>query len=126
MAGSGVKVYGVKRLRRSMKKAGQDLADLKAVHAEVAAYVANLAAGKAPRRTGKLAGSVRGNKAVARSTVMAGRASVPYAAPIHWGWPARNIERNAWIGRAALDSEAQWLAMFVAGMDSAIRKIEGA
>lgn len=126
MAQPGVKVVGGRRLRRSMKAAGVELSELKAVHSAVARMVAEKAAKRAPHRSGLLASTVRGNNAAARSTVMAGKASVPYAAPIHWGWPARNIKAQPWISETAQDTEAQWLRMFEAGIRKAIDDIEGA
>ena len=109
-----------------MKAAGVELAELKAVHSRVAAMVAQRASSTAPRRTGRLASTVRGNKAAARATVMAGRASVPYANPIHWGWPARGIAAQPWMSDAATDTESQWLQVFEAGIRQAIDQIEGA
>ena len=108
-----------------MKRAGADLADLKSVHAAVAELVAQKSRPRAPRRSGRLAATVRGNRAAARSTVMAGRAAVPYANPIHWGWPARNIKAQPWILETADDTETQYLKMFEAGIASVISKIEG-
>lgn len=126
MASGGVEVVGARKLRSTMKRAGQDLSDLKAVHSKVAAFVADKAAARAPRRTGRLAGTVRGNRAAASSRVMAGRQSVPYAKVIHWGWPARNISAQPWIQDTARDTETQWLLMFQAGIDAAIKRVEGA
>lgn len=109
-----------------MRAAGVELAELKAVHSEVAALVAQRAKVRTPRRSGRLASTVRGNKAAARATVSAGRAAVPYANPIHWGWPARGIEAQPWLSDTATDTEPQWLRLFEAGIRQAIDDIEGA
>lgn len=125
-ASAVVRVDGARQLRRNLKRAGADLDDLKEVHAAVAEYVAVRAAAAAPRRTGRLAGTVRGNRARARATVSAGRASVPYAGPIHWGWPARGIREQPWIADAARALEPQWTGMYEQGVARVLSEIEGA
>jgi hypothetical protein len=124
-AGATVEVVGGRQLRRTLKEASENLEDLKAVHAAIAAQVADLAASRAPRRSGALAGTVRGNRAAAVSRVMAGKAAVPYAGAIHWGWPARNISPNPFISEAASDSEAEILMMFEQGIQKVISAVEG-
>jgi hypothetical protein len=49
----------------------------------------------APRRTGRLAGAATvtpHGPGGARITV-----NVPYAAPVHWGWPGHGISRQPWL-----------------------------
>ena len=123
---AGVKVEGAARLRRTMRRAGADLEDLKAVNAAVAALVAGRAATRAPVRSGALAASVRGNRAAATASVRAGRAAVPYAGPIHWGWPLRGIAADPFIAATAQDTEPVWVAMYRDGVEQAIAKVEGA
>lgn len=91
MAGTvpAVKLEGVSRLVRTLREAEGKLDDLKDVNAKIATLAAVAIAAEAPRRSGRLAASVRGNRAARRATVSAGRASVPYAGPVHWGWPRR-------------------------------------
>lgn len=125
MAGQ-VTVQGAARLRATMRAAGRDLAELKAANQAVSDYVAGLAESRAPRRTGTLAGTLRGTKAAGRARVLAGRASVPYAGPIHWGWEARNIEPNPWIQETAQDSQTVWLGMYLDETNRIINSIEGA
>ena len=59
-----------------------------------------VAAGFAPKRTGRLAASVRGSRAKNKAVVMAGRASVVYAGPINYGWPARKIAASGFMQKA--------------------------
>lgn len=126
MAGAGVKVEGGRQLRRTLKRAGADLDDMKAVNAAVAQMVAAAAAAAAPHRTGALASTVRGNRAQSRATVSAGRAKVPYAGPIHWGWPARGIAGQPFIADTAQATEPRWTAMYAQGVERIISKVEGA
>ena len=100
-----VRVEGLKRAVRSLQRAGAEVSDLKGVFAEIAAEGATLAARYAPKRTGRLAGTVRGNKAKNKAVVLAGRARVPYAGAINYGWPKRNIKPANFLARA--DAELQ-------------------
>jgi hypothetical protein len=54
-----------------------------------------VAAAAAPRATGHLAGSHRALPASGNRIRIV--AETPYAAPIHWGWPAHGIRRRPWI-----------------------------
>jgi hypothetical protein len=122
----GVRIEGLTTLTRTMRKAGEDLGDLKNANARAAAIVVSAAAGMAPRRSGALASSIRGTRAAGRARVQAGRASVPYAAPIHWGWPARHIAANPFLSDAARATEGQWLPLYLADVEKALDGVKGA
>ena len=121
----GVSVVGLAKLRRELRRAGDDLADLKDANAAAAAIVAAAAEARAPRRTGRLAATVRGNRAASRASVSAGRASVPYAGPIHWGWPARGIEANPFVTDAAQATEHVWLSAYERQLETVAHKLDG-
>jgi hypothetical protein len=118
-------VAGLPKLRRAMRKLGADVEDLKTANALVADLVAAAAAVRAPRRSGALAASVRGNRAVSRATVAAGGARVPYAGPIHWGWPARHITGQPFISDAAQATEQTWLPIYARDVQAAVDKVGG-
>lgn len=121
----GVSVVGLSRLRRDLKRAGSDMADLKGANAAAAQLVATAAAARAPRRTGALAASVRGSKAASRASVSAGRAAVPYAGPIHYGWPARGIEANPFVTDAAQATESSWLPLYERELEAVAHSLDG-
>lgn len=121
-----VEVIGAKELRKTMKAAGDNLADLKDVNQAVGNMVVNVARGMAPSRTGALAGSIRAARAAGGVTVRAGSGSIPYAGPIHWGWPARGIAANPFVMNAAMTTETEWVALYEAELEKIISKIEGA
>lgn len=120
-----VKIDGLPRLRKALREAGQSMDDLKDSNATVSALVASTAAARAPRRTGRLAASVRGNRAVGRASVVAGGAAVPYAGPIHWGWEARGIEAQPFATSAASDLEPTWLPIYAAELQRIADKASG-
>ena len=120
-----VGVAGARELRRTLKAAGDDLEDLKAVNATIARYVALRAAAMAPRRSGTLAGSVRGNQAKTMARVAAGGARVPYAGPIHWGWPRRHIRPQPFLVDAAHVTEPTWTKYYLREIERIVAKIHG-
>jgi len=109
-----------------MKRAGVDIDELKDAHWRAASIVASRAAQMAPHVSGKLAASIRPARQVRRARVQAGRASVPYAAPIHWGWPSRNIGAQPFMSDAAQASESEWVAAYLADVQAALDKVKGA
>lgn len=120
-----VKVEGLRELRRSLKAAGVSLQDLRDEHARIASIVVDAAAPSAPVLTGALLASTRPAGTQAAAIVRAGRASVPYAGPVHWGWPARHIPAQPWIYDAAIASREQWTGVYLATLEKIIDSIEG-
>lgn len=112
-------------LRRTLRAAGRDLADIKAAHRAAGNVVRGRATGTAPRRTGRLAGTIRVGATATSAYVRAGRASVPYAGPIHWGWPRRGIAPQPWLSEAATDTETVWIYFYEKEIQNALRKVHG-
>lgn len=113
MAGEGVRVEGARAFRKALKDAGDDLTQVKEAHADAAAIVAHAAIAIAPRVTGKLAGGVRSSGSASAATIRAGGARLPYAAPIHWGWPRRGIKAQPFISTAAQSTESRWYDVYL-------------
>lgn len=124
--GSTVQVSGAKTLRRQLKAAGVSIDDLKAAHADVADQVLARATPGAPRRTGKLAGTGRASGTQGAAIVRFGGAAVPYAGPIHWGWPSRHIAAQPFVADAAEDTRPQWEGTYLAALEKIIDTVEGA
>ena len=55
----------------------------------------------------------------------AGGASLPYAGPIHWGWPARRIEAQPFIADAAQATEPIWIPAYEADVQAAVDLVNG-
>lgn len=100
MASGGVQVTGLNKVVRDLQTLGLELDDIKDAFAKIAAEGARVASSFAPRRTGTLQASVRGNRAKNKAVVAAGRARVKYAGPINYGWPKRNIKPALFMQRA--------------------------
>jgi hypothetical protein len=121
-----VRVEGLDRLVRTLGKAGHDVGDLKDAHAAVGRLVAGAAQSIAPRRSGALANSVRASRQAKRAQVVAGGARVPYAGPIHWGWPSRGMAADPFISVAAQSTESTWVPMYRRDVVAALDKVKGA
>ena len=107
----------------SVEQVGGDVEDVKDVMASIADKGARLAAGFAPKRSGDLAATIRGNRAKSRAVVTAGRgSSVSYAGVQNYGWPKRNIPANGFMQRA--DNALQPIALrdLDRGLERAIRR----
>jgi hypothetical protein len=97
----GVYVEGLQAVVRDLQRLGATVEDLKEVFGDIAADAAETVADEAPVKSGALRGSVRGNRAKNKAVVAAGYAArVPYAGPINYGWPARNIPADGFMQRA--------------------------
>lgn len=125
-SGFQVELVGMARLRKTMRAAGLNLADLKTANAKAAAMVAAAGRSSAPRKTGRLSGTVRGNRAVGRAVVQAGNARVPYASIVHYGWPQRDIDAQPWLAEAAVDTQPQWLPAYEADIKEILSQVKGA
>lgn len=97
MAQPAIKVEGAAELAKRLRRAGDKelQAELKEAWREAADEV--LSAVRGPNKSGALMGSVRSTATLRSGRVAAGKKSVPYAGPIHWGWPARGIAANTFL-----------------------------
>lgn len=97
----GLHVSGLSRVTRALLDMGLEVTDLKDAFSDIAAEGARQVAQFAPRgATGRLAGDARGNRAKSKAVVTIGRASVPYAGPINYGWREHNISPAGFLQRA--------------------------
>jgi hypothetical protein len=89
MAQSGIiQVDGLNEAIRNVKTFGDKgtEAAVKQANYDAAMVLVKAALPLVPRRTGKLAGTVKPVRSLKYAAVRAGSPNVPYAGPIHWGW----------------------------------------
>lgn len=99
-ARAGFYVSGLSAVTRALLEIGFEVDDLKNAFSSIADEGARQAARFAPKRTGTLAGDIRGNRARSKAVVTAGRVSVPYAGPINYGWAKHNITASGFMQKA--------------------------
>jgi len=99
----GFKVDGLKALQKEIRQT-EDVElkkQLRLANKEAAQVVADQAKVEVPRRSGRLARSIGAQASQTSAFVKAGTAArVPYAGPIHFGWPKRNIRPQPFLYEA--------------------------
>lgn len=118
-------VSGLRETVRSLEKVGIDAADMKAVFESIGDMVRAEAARLAPRRTGRLADSIKPSKTKNKAAVRAGGARVPYAGAINYGWKAHGIAPALFLQRAIDANTDRAIDMMESGLDEIIRKAMG-
>lgn len=120
-----VYIEGLNRTVRGLQQLGVEVDDLKDTMQSIAREGAVAAAGYAPHRSGRLAASIRPNRAKGKAVIIAGNARrVPYAGPINYGWARRRIKAKQFMQRADRAIEPRALTLLEAGIDEAIRKAD--
>ena len=120
---AAVEVEGARQLRKALTELGDDAVDdLKVVNMEGVDIVLAEALTRVPVRSGRLYETVRGSATKTRGTIRAGFKKVPYAGPIHFGWPARNIEPNLFLYDAVDERRAEVIAVYKKNIGKLIKK----
>lgn len=94
-----VKIEGLSKLQRDLRKLSTEALDLNkleflATNKKVAEIIIGDSKKFVPVLSGALAQSVRNVSTKKSAKVRAGSVAVPYAGPIHFGWPSRGIRPN--------------------------------
>lgn len=118
-----VHVDGADRLQRTLSAAGRDLERPLGANTEAAGLAAAGARSKAPRRSGFLASTVRGQGLPDAAVVTVGAV---YGPPINYGWAAHNIKPNPFLTEGVESTEPAWLGAYRDALEQAIRKVQGA
>ena len=118
-----VRVEGAAEFRRAMKRMGADLSDLTAINKAAAQKVAETARDKVPVLSGALESSIKAGATRTRGSVRAGSRSVPYAGPIHFGWPARNISPQPFIYEALDERKRDVIDAYEQHIEALVEKV---
>jgi len=97
---SQIEVQGVKIIQQKLKRMDDGtVQELKRVYFYSANLVARNAMARIPVRTGLLKSSMRVTTSKRGGWVRAGnKRQVPYAGPVHFGWPNRPNQAKEWQG----------------------------
>lgn len=107
-----------------MKKAGDNLDEMKEAHAKVSGVVKS--ATRPPTDSGSLASSVRPGATKTSAVIRAGGSRVPYAGVQEWGWPGHNIPAQPYLTTAAQQTEPVWTGIYQAEVQKILDRIRGA
>lgn len=103
-----IRIEGERELIKALRGVDRALPkEIAVIHREIAEPIAELAAARAPHLSGRLAGSIRAQGSQRAARIAAGRSSIPYAGPIHFGWAAHGIEGQPFIFEALEQGGAQ-------------------
>lgn len=123
---TGIEVNGAGQLQATMRSAGKGLTDFTAPNRDAGNIAARASAALCPVRTGKLKRTIMASGSRTEAIIRAGNRTVPYAPPIHWGWPGRNIIPQPFLSDGAQDSEGRWIPVYEDYVDDYLHTIEGA
>lgn len=118
------RITGDRDLEHRLKVTVRGLDGMEPTHRRTAALVAAAARSRAPKRTGRLAGTVNARATRKAAVITFGTA---YGGPIHWGWPNRPNRGQGWRGgpiranpfasRAAQQVESGWTRFYSRAVD---------
>jgi len=120
--GTRIEVKGLRNLTRTLVRAGVEVSDMKAANARVGMIVVRTGAAKAPRDSGRLAGSI---KPAQRRAGVVVRSSLIYAGVQHWGWPRRNIRATLFLTSAIESERGHIETEYFEELDKIIGKVKG-
>lgn len=119
-----VQVEGAREVRAALKRFDGRLDDLKDVHQAAGQPVADEARAIVPVDDGDLRGTIRLDRRAAGVAVLAGRAAVPYAGVIHFGWAAHGIEPDPFLYDAADSRADEVRARYADGIGDLVKKYD--
>lgn len=96
----GARIEGLNETVRALQDLGLEVDDLKDAFSPIAKKGAGYASSFAPKDSGNLARSVRGNRAKNKAVITAGGRRAPYAGAINYGYRRRGIEATSFMQRA--------------------------
>jgi len=122
--GVRVEVKGLNKLTRALRKAGVEVADMKAANQRVAGVVVRRAVPITPTATGALAGSIRPAKRQSGAIVYAGGGRVRYARFVEFG--TRKMSARPYLYRAAGESQPEWLDVYAKELQALMDEVGAA
>lgn len=123
MAAPAIEVQGRRELERALRAAGERSGQLKEVHQRLGIPLAMAGRGEAPMRSGALGGTVRAAATQRALSLRAGSRTIPYAGPIHYGWPRRGISPDPFLIRARDAMRDQLLEGYRRHLDELVAKV---
>lgn len=126
-SGARIEIEGIKSLARTLRKAGEEGARdmLIAANREAAGIVEAAARPNVPVLTGRLASTLKSSGSAKGGVVQVGRLKVPWAGPIHFGWPKRNIKPQPFLFEAMDERRVEVEETYLKRLDELLETIKG-
>ncbi len=123
--GGQLEIEGLRDVQKAMRSFSDDSRnDMKETHRKAGQIVVDGAARYVPVRSGALLASLRSAPTQRQGRVRVGSAAVPYAGPIHFGWPARKIKPNPFIYEVLDDRRQEVYAIYAQRISELIYKYD--
>lgn len=117
-----ITITGVKEVTDTLNKLGRDLESNIELNKELSTTLSQKASALAPRLTGALASSVKGNPSAEKAQILAGSAAVPYAGVQEYGWPEKNINAQPYLRPAVHNNMGYIIEKYNESIQKAIKK----
>ncbi len=124
MTSTKIRVDGGRELRRQLKAFQSGIDGLKEIHRDTGELVGREAARLVPVRSGLLKSTIRAAGQASGAVVRAGFGRVPYAGPIHFGWPSHNISPTPFLYDALDARHDEVIDMYEKRVDGLIKKYD--
>ena len=118
-----VKVEGLNKLTRALKKAGVEIQDLKEANQRVGNVVLQAAGPITPHRSGALASSLRVAQRQSGVIVRAGGGRVRYAKYVEYG--TKKMAGRSYLVKGINDSQPRWMYEYDIELQKLMNKVAG-
>jgi hypothetical protein len=122
MAEANITITGVEQVKDTLDKLGRDLESNTELNKELSTTLSQKASAMAPRLTGALASSVKGNPSAEKAQIMAGSSAVPYAGVQEYGWPEKNIQAQPYLRPAVYNNLGYIIEKYNESIQKAIKQ----
>jgi len=117
-----ISVEGEEKVKAALAKVEKDIVDRLELNKDLSEELSRKASAMAPRLTGALASSVKGNPSNEKAQILAGSNAVPYAGVQEYGWPAKNIQAQPYLRPAVFDNMDYIVEKYNKYIESIVRK----
>lgn len=115
-------VEGEEKVKAALAKIEKDIVDRSELNKDLSDELSRKASAMAPRLTGALASSVKGNPSNEKAQILAGSQSVPYAGVQEYGWPQKNIQAQPYLRPAVFDNIGYIVEKYNKYIESIVKK----
>jgi phage gpG-like protein len=111
-----------KAVKAALVALSKGVENLLPLNKELSSELSQKASAMAPRLTGELASSVKGNPSNEKAQILAGSAAVPYAGVQEYGWPEKNIQAQPYMRPAVYNNMGYIVEKYNNYMEEIIKK----
>ena len=99
-----ISITGEAEVKSALRQVEKDIKNRLDLNKELSTELSRKASAMAPKLTGALASSVKGNPSADKAQIVAGNDKVVYAGVQEYGWPEHNIQAQPYLRPAVYDN----------------------